>query len=90
MNPEILAAAQRIHERNMVYPAYVLGYNANRGDKNPFIFPKELNMRVIIASQPEILTQEQKLELKAIVEELDNSDWSKWTSGFYAKWNDVD
>jgi len=40
MSEEILAVKKTLHEKDLQYPAYVLGYNSKREDKNPFKFPK--------------------------------------------------
>jgi len=79
-----------LHEKDMMKPSYVKGYNSAKNDENPFVFPEELDTaRMRIGSIPRPLTQEEKDELRRLNLIADQNDWHCWGMGHFRRWLEV-
>ena len=89
-SPHIKALRLKRHLKDMQDPIYREGFEAPNHfappyPKNPYTFPEEISRRLNrLAVKPE-LSKEEVEELVAARTELEDSDWSKWSAGNFAK-----
>jgi hypothetical protein len=76
---------EELHARNLLDSVYVEGYESESSE-NPYPFPLSLsNSMSEIASKPERLTDKEKYALKSFREQLEKTEWDRWSNGYYTK-----
>jgi len=73
------------HAKDSMHPIYMEGFNASPDAENPYIFNRELSQQRSIIAMKRHLTDEDKIELKKLQEQLKDEPWDRWSQGHFVR-----
>jgi hypothetical protein len=87
---ELKGLRLKLHLECMADPIYKEGYNADNHFnppfiENPYLFPREDGINLTKLSIKPILSDEDMINLVKLKNIVDQSEWSRWSKGNYAR-----
>ncbi len=84
--PEFRNMIIKNHIQRMSDPVYKAGFESENNKDNPYVLDVKLNLEIVkIANKSGPLTDEEKKYLKELTNQLNQTEYIRWSTGYYIK-----
>lgn len=83
MSDRLKQIQEERHQESMKDPVYAAGFNAKSLNECPYAYPQDKCQARRELAAKDRLTEKDKVELKRANEEFDQTEWARWSDGYY-------